>query len=140
MGSNQVLDSTADEFVREMAEQFPTWFEKLNLVVGMGAITFSVLCFKSDYPEIYALLSLIVVFGLMASVQHYFPPKLKHLRNKNGKTNLEIVILKGVESHYLGLSKMVFGGFIYWLGLLSLVAVASGFKTLWLSKILPWLI
>jgi len=73
----------------------------------------------------------------MYSIRHYFPRNLKLLRNKKEKTILEKVVLKGVESQFLGLSKIVVGGFVYWVGLLSLFAVANGFKTVLLTKILP---
>jgi len=127
----------AHEFVNEMEDQFPTWFEKLNLVVGLVSLGFAALAFKSDQPELVGWFLFVIVLGVMYSIRHYFPRNLKLLRNKKEKTILEKVVLKGVESQFLGLSKIVVGGFVYWVGLLSLFAVANGFKTVLLTKILP---
>ena len=134
---DKVLNMQANEFVAEMEEQFPTWFEKLNLVVGLVSLGFAALAFKSEEPELVGWFLFIVVLGVMYSIRHYFPNNLKLLRTKKEKTTLEKVILKGVESQFLGLSKVVVGGFVYWVGLLSLFAVANGFKTTLLTKILP---
>jgi len=134
---NTVLKMLPYEFIEKMENDIPTWFEKMNITVGLTSLGFASLAFKSDYPELLAWCFIIVVFGVSYSLRHYFPQDLKRLRKKDEKTILEKVILRGVESEFLRFKKVIFDGFVFWVGLLSLFAVASGFKTLLLIKILP---
>ncbi len=134
---NKVLDMDVNEFVAEMEEQFPIWFEKLNLVVGLGSLGFAFVAFKSEHSELVGWFLFVIMVGVILSIRHYFPKKLKLLRKKKEKTLLEKVVLKGVESEFLGVSKFFVDGFVYWVGLFSLFAVANGFKTVLHTKILP---
>ena len=132
-----VLGRSPHEIVQEISEAMPTWVEKLNLIVGMAAITFSVIALNSKYTELVAWAFLIVTFLVVFAIQHYFPPHIKDLRKKREKSDLEYVVLKGVEAHYFGFKNTLLNLSLYWVGLCFLFAVANGFKGLFLQKILP---
>lgn len=136
---NKVLEMEASEFIQVMEDKFPTWFEKLNLNVGLVSLGFAMLAFKSDEPELMAWALFLVVLGVVYALRHYFPKELKDLRKKKDKSTLEKVIHKGVEKEFLGVSKIFFSGIVYWVGLASLFAVANGFKDVFLTKLLPLL-
>lgn len=136
---SKVLGKAPSDVVSEIAEAMPTWMEKLNLVVGMAAITFSVIALNSNYTEAVAWCFLGVILLVARAIEHYFPPHIKELRKKRQKSDLESIILKGVEAHYLGFRSTFSSLPLYWVGVGFLFAVASGAKGLFLQKILPLL-
>lgn len=127
------------EIVGDVANAVPEWFEKLNIVVGLWCLGAAIMCFKSEHPELYAWLSIIVMFLILVALRRYFPPHIQELRKKKNKTDLEQVILKGCQSHFFGIKTSLLPLSLYWIGFGSLFAIASGFKGFFLTKVLPLL-
>lgn len=134
-----VLGREPNEIVEEIAGSMPIWVEKLNLVVGLSAITFSVISLNCKYTELVAWCFLGIIFLVFLAIKHYFPPHIKSLRQKKNKSELEYVILKGVEAHFFGFKNMFFSSSLYWVGICLLFAIANGAKGLFLDKVLPLL-
>ena len=125
-----------EKIIEETKEDLKTWFEKLNLIIGLTAIGFAGFFFKSKHPEIFAWFFIIVIFITLYVIRHYFPTSIKKLRAKKNKSEAEIILLKGMEAHFLNIRKSFKEAPLYWIGMLLLLAVANGFKEFFSSKIL----
>jgi hypothetical protein len=131
------LNMKIDEFILKIKSDLKIWFEKLNLVIGAVALGFTGLAYKSSHPELLGWIFIFVIFAFLHSIRHYYPEELKKLQEKKTKKEAELVLLKGVESHFLSLRKSLREAPLFWIGIGSLFAVSSGLKTLVETKILP---
>jgi hypothetical protein len=61
---NLVLGKSPIDVIKGVGDAFPVWFEKLNLVVGLTALGFATIAFKSARPELYGWLFFIIIWVL----------------------------------------------------------------------------
>lgn len=126
-----------EEFIEQIKKDLKIWFEKLNLVVGAVALGFASIAYKTNHSELLGWFFIAIIFAFYSSIKHYFPEDLKRLKNKKNKSEIELVVLKGVESHFLNIRKSFKEAPLLWIGIASLFAVANGFKNFFESKIIP---
>ncbi len=117
------------KFIDIMERETGKWFAFLNEIVGIVAFGFGLACLSLDNSQLYAWISLIFIFSIMFSAKHKFPQAVVWLRKKKNKTSYEQVILKGVESEFLGIRRSFRENVIFLFGLAFLIFVALGFNT-----------
>jgi len=122
-----ISEMTPEEIVSDIGEKISTWFSHLNEIIGATSFALGLGCLGTAHPQIYALLSLFFVFGLIKAIARYsFPNNLKKLKDKKNKSDLEEVLLKGMESHFFNLRKTFIEAPVYWLGITFLIFVFAG--------------
>lgn len=127
-----VLEQKPDEFIKKLKKDLDTWVEYLNDIVGALAFTLAVASLGTNHPEIIARISLAFIILIMLIRQSHFPRTLKELRRKKDKTDLEIIVQKGIEAHYFSVTTSIVNGAVYFVGIIALLIVAFGLHKHWL--------
>lgn len=91
----------------------------MNNTIGVFAFSFVLSCLGTANPKLYAAVSLVFLGFLTYFGNKSFPETIKQLRNKN-RTELEDIILKGIESKYFGLRNLTIKNTIFFIGFLFL--------------------
>jgi len=123
------------KFVDECIKEASKWNKHLDKIVGGLAFTLALASTGTPHPRSYGSISLVFVALVWFKSTHIFPESIKKLRNKKGKSDLEFVILKGIEAHVFSLRKTVSEAPVYWVGLMALGFVAIGLD----KTIINWL-
>lgn len=87
--------------VTEVREQFRLWALFLNNGIGLFSFTLGLASLGTDIPWLSALFSTVVIFLIRWQGKHYFPPKVKELREDAKKNDKAKILLKGLESEFL---------------------------------------
>ena len=116
-----------------LKEEMAKWRDRLNLTVApilfAGSGAFVPLAEGSPF---YGIILLVFSLALMKYiVDRDFPKTLKHLREKERKTEREEMIEKGIERHYLLRWKSIPDFFLFWFSWLFMTFV-------WLESLWNW--
>ncbi len=113
-----------NDFLEEIRNQFKVWASFLNTGIGLLSFTLAIASLGTNIPWVNATLSVIVVVFIRQQGKHYFPEKVKELRER-AKTDAKAkVLLKGLESEFLNFKTLVMGYPIFLVGFVSLMLVA----------------
>ncbi len=124
----RVLGRLPEEVVEEISRNIPRWRRFVNDVIGVFSFSFAVGCLGTHHPQIYASISFVFIFVMMYTKRHLFPASIMRLREipNRDRTDMDQVLLRGAESHFLGFIRSLVEVPLYWVGLLFLFAVLSG--------------
>ncbi len=122
-----LLYSNPEKFLFELKKKISFWFEKLNDIIDITVFFIALGCLVPKHPQLYAWIGVFFILMLQSSIKNHFPKEIKYLKEKKKRTDFEEVILKGIESHFLGFRKSLYEGSIFWFGMTFLFFVATGF-------------
>ncbi|MDP5208858.1 hypothetical protein [Microbulbifer sp. 2205BS26-8] len=112
-----------NEFLDEVREQFKLWATFLNTGVGLLSFTLAIACLGTNIPWVNALLSMLIIICFRVQGKHYFPSKVKYLRQRAKEDERAKILLKGLESEFLGFRTLIIGYPIFFIGFFFLFLV-----------------
>lgn len=113
-----------DEFLEDIRDQFKVWASFLNTGIGLLSFTLAIASLGTNIPWVNATLSLIVIVCIRQQGKHYFPVKVKELRERAKNDAKAKVLLKGLESEFLSFKTLIMGYPIFIVGFVFLTLVA----------------
>lgn len=123
-----ILNALPEDIVLKTGKKTKIWFKQLNNIIGATSFALALGCLGTNHPKIYGTISLIFIFAIVFTINNHFPSEIKELRNKKNKSDLEQVLLKGMEAHFLGFRKTLKEGIVYWVGIGFLLSVIIGLE------------
>ena len=109
-----------------LRDEMAKWRDRLNLTVAPILFAASgAFVPLAEESQLYATILLVFSLALMKYIMDRdFPKTLKNLREKEGKTEREEIIEKGIERHYLLRWKSIPDFFLFWFSWVFMTSVS----------------
>jgi hypothetical protein len=123
---NRVLGMSPEDIVAIAEREMRPWLYYVNVTTGIVAFVAAIVCASAGNPQLLSLICLIVIAAAREIVFSFRPEVITRLREKFHKTELERVVLKGIESELLGRHRSFAEAPALWVGASALIAIACG--------------
>lgn len=123
-----------DDYLTDVRERFEKWPDFLNMGFGLVALTFALACLGTKTPVVNAWFCIAVLTFVRYKGRHLFPAEIVRLRKLAKVDEKSRVLLRGLESEFLGMKAAVTAYPVFLLGYVLLGVIA--FSPV-LSKVIP---
>ncbi len=121
-----VLGKAPEDIIHIAKQEAKPWLNYVNMTAGLLAFVAAMACAFSAHPKRLSLLCLVLIVAARKLALSFRPLALNELREKSHKSELEWVVLKGIESEVMGRRKSITEAPAFWIGLATLVATMLG--------------
>ncbi len=121
-----VLGKAPEDIIHIAKQEVKPWLNYVNMTTGLLAFCAAMACAFSAYPKSLSFLCLVLIIALRKIALSFRPFAVNELREKPHKSELERVVLKGIESELMGRRKSITEAPAFWIGLATLFAMMLG--------------
>lgn len=101
------LITITDDYLTDVRERFEKWADFLNMGFGLVAFTFALACLGTKTPVVNAWFCIAVLTFVRYKGRHLFPAEIVRLRKLAKVDEKSRVVLRGLESEFLGMKAAV---------------------------------